>query len=132
MYRDSLSCYDFEQDLSLLRTAFGSLPTKESLVLFQPMVPRSQKPLKGMALSLQSTYYVPVYAIWSDEQDDSRCQSANDGASEAFKRGISWRIGFRARRAKYWEDDQREKLIGIRHEWDWKNRICGPLGIDSL
>lgn len=132
-YVDNLWLHD-NVDLSILESAFVSLPTKESLVLLQPMIPGIQRELPDMALSLQSNYWLSMYAIWNDQQDDSRCQSAVHGVMTRFegysKGSYMGELDFRARRAKYWEDSHRERLVNIRYKWDSENRICGCLGMD--
>ncbi|KAJ5289056.1 hypothetical protein N7478_002086 [Penicillium angulare] len=120
-------------DLSVLQPAFESLPTKESLVLLQSMRPGSQRSLPDMALSMQSNYWLSMYAIWDDQSDDPRCQSAVHYVItklEKYSKGsYIGELDPRARKAKYWKDDHRERLIDIRQKWDPQNRLCGCLGL---
>lgn len=132
-YVDNLWLKD-NADLSVLQPAFESLPTKKSLVLVQSMRPGSQGKLSDMALSMQSDYWLSMYAIWNDQNDDSRCQSEiHDVATKLEKYSKGSYIGEldpRARKAKYWEDDHRERLVDIRQKWDPQNRICVCPGLE--
>ncbi|KAJ5725898.1 uncharacterized protein N7483_007255 [Penicillium malachiteum] len=125
---------DDNMDFSLLDRAFNSLPTKNSLLLCQSMFPCSQRDLPDMALSLQSNQWLAMYAIWEEEADDSRCETAvHEAISELQQHSKGSYLGeldFRARRGHYWADDQYERLVSVRRKWDPLNRICGCLGLE--
>lgn len=134
-YADNLWLSDDIQ-FSTLDSAFSSLPTKKSMVLWQPMFPGSQRDLSDMALSMRSNHWLVMYAIWEDENDDSRCRSSVQEAmlkvQEHSKGSYLGELDFRARERKYWTDDNFAKLQGVRSKWDPKKMICGCLGLENM
>ncbi|KAJ6119395.1 hypothetical protein N7523_003675 [Penicillium sp. IBT 18751x] len=121
---------------AVLETAFTALPTKNSMVLWQSMVPCSRRKLPEMALSMQSDHYFAFYGIWEDENDDHHCQSViSEIMSKVEKYSVGSYLGeldFRVRESKYWQKSQQTRILEIRRKWDPEGRICGCLGLEEM
>ncbi|OCL07153.1 FAD-binding domain-containing protein [Glonium stellatum] len=126
----------------LLEEAFTTLPSRKSFALWYSMAPVSRRPLKDMALSMQSDHYFALYTVWEHKEDDEQCQSWVKGImrdvevhSEGAYLGDS---DFQVRRTRFWGEKEGVKLREIRRKWDPLGRICGYLdagdisGVDGL
>lgn len=121
--------------VSLLEPSFTTLPTRQSLSLWSSMKPRSNRPLSGMALSMQSDHYFAVYAIWENEADDPRYGTwLSNIMKQLGPQSVGSYLGeydFQARPSKCWGTEEYQKLMGIKRKWDPDNRICGCLGLEE-
>lgn len=121
--------------VSLLEPSFTTLPTRQSLSLWSSMRPRSNRPLSGMALSMQSDHYLAVYAIWENEADDAQYGIWLSNIMEKLgPQSVGSYLGeydFQARPSKCWGTEEYQKLLAIKHKWDPDNRICGCLGLED-
>lgn len=121
--------------VSLLEPSFTTLPTRQSLSLWSSMRPRSNRPLSGMALSMQSDHYFAVYAIWENEADDARYGTwLSDVMEQLGPHSVGSYLGeydFQARPSKCWGTKEYQKLMEIKRKWDPDNRICGCLGLED-
>ncbi|CAG7919700.1 unnamed protein product [Penicillium olsonii] len=112
-----------------LEEAFLTLPHESSYAFWAPMRPWSRRNIAEMALSLQGDHYFAVYTIWEDEKDDQRCQEwLRRTMKRALKSSIGSYIGdseFSHRDARYWRDQNTERLMEIRRKWDPQSRIAG-------
>lgn len=121
--------------ISLLEPSFTTLPTRQSLALWSSMRPRSNRPLTGMALSMQSDHYLAVYAIWENEADDDQCGSWLSSVMERLgSQSVGSYLGeydFQARTSKCWGTEEDQKLVEIKRKWDPENQICGCLGLED-
>ncbi|KKK13638.1 hypothetical protein P175DRAFT_0492612 [Aspergillus ochraceoroseus IBT 24754] len=118
---------------ALLQTAFTTLPSKKSMVLWNFMMPRSQRELLDMALSIQSNHYCAVYAIWEDESEDGYCRSWVQTIMRGLEtHSIGSYVGeydFQARACNVWGAEQYERLKHIKQKWDPHNRMCPCPGL---
>ncbi|KAG8166002.1 hypothetical protein KVR01_004554 [Diaporthe batatas] len=89
--------------VSLLESPFNTLPTRQSMVLWTSMKPRSSRPLTNMAL--MGRHSIGSYL---GEYD------------------------FQTRASDCWGAEQHQRLVELRHKWDPDNRICGCLGLDDI
>lgn len=121
--------------VSLLEPSFTTLPTRQSLSLWSSMRPRSNRPLTGMALSMQSDHYVAVYVIWEKEADDAQYGSWLSSVMEQLGRqSVGSYLGeydFQARPSKCWGTEEYQRLVEIKRKWDPDNRICGCPGLED-
>lgn len=121
--------------VSLLEPAFTTLPTRQSLSLWSSMRPRSNRPLTGMALSMQSDHYLAVYTIWEKEADDVQYGAWLSSIMEQLEpQSVGSYLGeydFQARPAKCWGTEEYQKLVEIKRKWDPDDRICGCLGLED-
>lgn len=122
--------------VSCLEPSFTTLPTSQSLSLWSSMRPRSNRPLTGMALSMQSDHYLAVYTIWENEADDAQYKSWLSSVMEQLgPQSVGSYLGeydFQARPSKCWGTKEYQKLVEIKRKWDPDNRICGCLGLENL
>lgn len=122
--------------VALLEPAFTNLPSRESLVLWQSMIPCSRRQLPDMAVSLQSDHYLSLYAIWEKENDDIRCQSTVEevmlGIGPHSVGSYLGELDFRSRKTNYWGEEQHKRLVDVRTKWDSTHRICGCLGLEDM
>ncbi|KAK0617452.1 hypothetical protein B0T14DRAFT_498463 [Immersiella caudata] len=116
---------------ALLEPAFTSLPSKQSAALWFAMNPTSRRQLPDMALSLQSDYYVSLYAVWEDEAEDESCVGWVRNSMKTLERSsVGSYLGdadFQARRTKFWSEGAGKRLKEVRKKWDPEGRICGYL-----
>lgn len=121
--------------VSLLEPVFTKLPTRQSLSLWSSMRPRSNQPLTGMALSMQSDHYLAVYTIWENEADDAQYGAWLSSIMEQLEpQSVGSYLGeydFQARPSKCWGTEEYQKLVEIKRKWDPDNRICGCLGLED-
>lgn len=121
--------------VSSLKPAFTTLPTRQSLSLWSSMRPRSNRPLTGMALSMQSDHYLAVYTIWEKEADDARYGSwLSSVMGQLEPQSVGSYLGehdFQARPSKCWGTEEYQRLEEIKRKWDPDNRICGCLGLED-
>ncbi|VUC31244.1 unnamed protein product [Clonostachys rosea] len=120
----------------LLRPAFTTLPTRQSLALWSSMRPRSTEALTDMALSVQSDHYVALYAIWENEAGDLENGAWLTGVMGELKcQAVGTYLGehdFQVRAGTLWGSQQYESLVRVKRRWDPDNRICGCLGLEEL
>lgn len=120
---------------AVLEEAFTTLPDPKAYSLWFSMAPGSRRKLPNMALSMQSDHYFALYTIWEDQGDDERClkwvkdvMKEVEGHSEGAYLGDS---DFQIRKTKFWSDENAERLMRIRKEWDPKGTICGYLDVND-
>ncbi|KAI1129380.1 FAD binding domain protein [Nemania abortiva] len=115
----------------VLETAFTTLPTQKSFVLYFAMNPTSRRPLPDMAHSLHSDHYVAVYTIWDDAADDARCtgwvREVMKGVERHSAGSYMGDADFQQRTTRFWTEENGERLREIRGKWDPEGRICGYL-----
>ncbi|EKG10776.1 FAD linked oxidase [Macrophomina phaseolina MS6] len=116
---------------SVLEEAFTTLPTKKTFSLWYSMSPGTRRPLKDMALSMQTDHYFATYSIYEDAKDDDLASSwvkkvmaGIERHSEGAYLGDS---DFQVRRTRFWGEKQGVKLMELRRKWDPKGTICGYL-----
>lgn len=122
--------------VSLLETPFTTLPTRQSMALWTSMKPRSNRPLAGMALSVQSDHYLAIYVLWDDKADDAKYGSwLSDVMEQVGSHSIGSYLGeydFQARVSDCWGAEQYQRLKELKRKWDPHDRICGCLGLEGL
>jgi hypothetical protein len=122
---------------AILEEAFLTLPTKQSLALYNSMIPTSRRELPPMALSVQSDHYFALYGIWKKQEDDLHNQAwvsiiMNDIGRHSVG-AYTGEFDFQTRQSRFWGDDQKTQLMNIRRRWDPTGIFCGYLGMeDSL
>ncbi|KAL1620434.1 hypothetical protein SLS54_006221 [Diplodia seriata] len=116
---------------SVLEEAFTTLPTRKTFSLWYSMAPGTRRPLKDMALSMQTDHYFATYSIYEDASDDDKASawvkhvmSGVEKHSEGAYLGDS---DFQTRRTRFWGKEQGAKLMQLRRKWDPEGRICGYL-----
>ncbi|KAF4305776.1 FAD linked oxidase [Botryosphaeria dothidea] len=116
---------------AVLEEAFTTLPTKKTFSLWYSMSPGTRRPLKDMALSMQTDHYFATYSIYEDAKDDEmasewvkKIMGGVEKHSEGAYLGDS---DFQVRRTRFWGDKQGAKLMKLRRKWDPEGRICGYL-----
>ncbi|KAI0112419.1 FAD binding domain protein [Nemania sp. FL0031] len=116
---------------SVLETAFTTLPTQKSFVLYFAMNPTSRRPLPDMAHSIHSDHYVALYTIWEDDADDARCagwvRETMAGMERHSAGSYMGDADFQGRTTRFWSLENGERLRDIRRKWDPEGRICGYL-----
>ncbi|KAI0876745.1 FAD binding domain protein [Hypoxylon argillaceum] len=115
----------------VLETAFTTLPTQKSFVLYFAMNPTSRRPLPDMAHSMQSDHYLAVYTIWDSAADDARCTGWVRDIIEGMERySVGSYMGdadFQERTTRFWSQENGERLREVRKKWDPEGRVCGYL-----
>lgn len=118
---------------AVLERAFTTLPSRKSAALYFAMNPCSRRPpvIPPAALSMQSDHYFAVYAVWEEESDDARCEGWVRDVFQACEReSVGSYLGdadFRRREARYWGQEEEDRLKEVRKAWDPEGRIAGFL-----
>ncbi|KAK0739064.1 hypothetical protein B0T21DRAFT_284264 [Apiosordaria backusii] len=128
------------QVATALEPAFSTLPTKQSTALWFAMNPTSRRTLpENMALSMQSDHYFSVYAVWKEDVDDEKCDAWVKGVFDKLEEDeeegtllVGSYLGdadFQFRQAgwRFWGEEERGRLEGVRGRWDPRGRVCGFL-----
>ncbi|KAH7124350.1 FAD binding domain protein [Dactylonectria macrodidyma] len=117
--------------VEVCKKAFAELPSKDGVAFWEPMNPVSRRPLQDMALSLQTDYYIALYAIYEHAEDDERNGNwMQEHMAELEVHSVGTYFGdhdIAARPTKYWSNEAGERLMAIRKTRDPKGRICGYL-----
>lgn len=116
---------------SVLEEAFTTLPTKKTFSLWYSMSPGTRRPLKDMALSMQTDHYFATYSIYEDAKDDELASSwVRAIMADVEKHSEGAYLGdsdFQVRRTRFWGEKEGARLMELRRKWDPEGRICGYL-----
>ena len=116
--------------VEVCKKAFTELPPG-GVAFWEPMNPVSRRRLPDMALSLQTDYYIALYAIYEHAEDDEWNEMwMREYMADLEKYSIGSYFGdtdIAARNTKYWSEEAGERLRAIRKQRDPKGRICGYL-----
>ncbi|OJD34922.1 fad binding domain protein [Diplodia corticola] len=116
---------------SVLEEAFTTLPTKKTFSLWYSMAPGTRRPLKDMALSMQTDHYFATYSIYEDADDDDRAsrwvEKVMAGVEKHAEGAYLGDSDFQVRRTRFWGNEQGARLMQLRRKWDPEGRICGYL-----
>ncbi|KAF9638572.1 FAD linked oxidase [Lasiodiplodia theobromae] len=116
---------------TVLEEAFTTLPTKKTFSLWYSMAPGTRRPLKDMALSMQTDHYFATYAIYEDSKEDEKAsnwvKSVMAGVEKHSEGAYLGDSDFQVRRTRFWGKEQGTKLMQLRKKWDPEGRICGYL-----
>jgi hypothetical protein len=120
---------------AVLEPAFTTLPTQNSLFLWNSMIPASRVENSGdMAASLRSDHFVGLYGVSLQESEDASAQSwVASTMEELAKHSIGAYLGefdFQRRKTQFWGEEEKRRIEQIRREWDPEGRMCGYLGLD--
>lgn len=117
--------------VSVMESAFTTLPTRKSFTLWYAMAPCSRRPLPDMALSMQSDHYLALYTVWEHQHDDHTNRGwVRDIMHNVERYSVGAYLGdsdFQARQTRFWDQEQGKRLMRIRKERDPEGRICGFL-----
>ena len=117
--------------VDVLRQAFTELPTRESLVLWNTMVPRSRRPLPDMALSLQSDHYFAMYGVCEPDGDYEACEVwVRRNMLEIGQHEVGAYLGEanpQVRDSRIWSAEARARLLDIRRARDPQGRFSSFL-----
>ncbi|KAK7726217.1 hypothetical protein SLS63_007731 [Diaporthe eres] len=118
--------------VSVCKEAFMDIPDC-GVAFWEPMNPVSRRdpPSKDMALSITTDYYIALYAIYPDSNDDAENEAwVKKYMATLTPYAVGTYLGdhdIQMRETKYWSDEAGEKLMAIRKKWDPEGRICGYL-----
>ncbi|KIW03031.1 uncharacterized protein PV09_05684 [Verruconis gallopava] len=122
--------------VEVLEKAFMTLPNKESLVLWNTMVPQSRRKLPDMALSIQSDHYFAIYGICKDERDYTLCETwVREVMVEVSKHEEGVYLGEfdpQVRWSKIWCKEQAQRLKKIILQRDPDGRFCDEATLNTV
>lgn len=116
---------------ALLEESVHTIPNKTSLVMCMP-VTSSQRPVEGdPAFSLQSRYYVSLYAGWKDEKDGGEptawVRKALDTIAPHSIGSMVSDFDFQRRESQLWDEEKGAKIMDLRRKLDPEGRFAGFL-----
>ncbi|KAI7782131.1 hypothetical protein LA080_013807 [Diaporthe eres] len=118
--------------VSVCKAAFTDIPDY-GVAFWEPMNPVSRRnpPSNDMALSITTDYYIALYAIYPDSNDDAENEAwVKNYMATLTPYAVGTYLGdhdIQVRETKYWSNEAGERLMAIRKKWDPERRICGYL-----